>query len=141
MPVLRYSAARYSALNARCEGSRLASSFVCLSFTVQRDAKKLVWKECTVGIINGIVVGLVTAGIAWMWQGSPFLGLVIGLAMIVNLAVAGLAGSAIPILMKKFGLDPAQSSSIILTTVTDIIGFFAFLGFAVVFEEQLLLAT
>jgi magnesium transporter len=76
--------------------------------------------------------------IAWMWQGNPFLGLVIGLAMIVNLAVAGLAGAAIPIVMKKFGLDPAQSSNIILTTVTDIVGFFAFLGIAVIFEKQLL---
>jgi magnesium transporter len=107
----------------------------------ERHVKRLIRKECTVGIINGVVVGLVTAGIAWMWQGSAFLGLVIGLAMIVNLAVAGLAGAAIPILMEKCGLDPAQSSSIILTTVTDIIGFFAFLGFAAIFEKQLLLAS
>jgi magnesium transporter len=100
--------------------------------------RRLILKECAIGIINGAVVGLVTAMIAWMWQGNPFLGLVIGLAMIVNLAVAGLAGAAIPIVMKKFGLDPAQSSNIILTTVTDIVGFFAFLGIAVIFEKQLL---
>lgn len=104
----------------------------------ERDVKKLVWKECKVGLINGIVIGLVTAGIAWMWQGNPYLGLVIGLAMIVNLTVAGLAGAAIPVLMKKVGLDPAQSSSIILTTVTDVLGFFSFLGFAVVFQDQLI---
>ena len=104
----------------------------------ERDVKKLVWKESKIGVINGIVIGLVTAGIAWMWQGNPFLGLVIGLAMIVNLTVAGLAGAAIPVLMKKVGLDPAQSSSIILTTVTDVLGFFAFLGFAVIFQDQLI---
>ena len=104
----------------------------------ERDIKKLVWKECKVGVINGVVIGLVTAGIAWMWQGNPFLGLVIGLAMIVNLTVAGLAGAAIPVLMKKVGLDPAQSSSIILTTVTDVLGFFAFLGFAVIFQDYLI---
>lgn len=104
----------------------------------ERDVKKLIWKESKIGIINGVVIGFVTAGIAWMWQGNPFLGVVIGLAMIVNLTVAGLAGAAIPILMKKVGLDPAQSSSIILTTVTDVLGFFAFLGFAVVFQDQLI---
>lgn len=104
----------------------------------ERDVKRLVWKECKIGVINGVVIGLVTAVIAWMWQGNPFLGLVIGLAMIVNLTVAGLAGAAIPVLMKKVGLDPAQSSSIILTTVTDVLGFFAFLGFAVIFQDQLI---
>lgn len=107
----------------------------------QRDFKKLVWKECKVGMINGIVIGLVTAALAWMWQGNPFLGLVIGLAMIVNLTMAGLAGAAIPVLMKKFGLDPAQSSSIILTTVTDVLGFFSFLGFAVIFQDQLIASS
>jgi magnesium transporter len=70
-------------------------------------------------------------------MGNPWLGLVIGLGMIVNLACAGLSGAAIPIFMKKVGLDPAQSSSIVLTTVTDIVGFFAFLGFAVVFQSHL----
>jgi magnesium transporter len=69
---------------------------------------------------------------------EPYLGLVIGLAMVVNLAVAGLAGAAIPITMKACGLDPAQSSSIVLTTVTDVVGFFAFLGFAVVFQDLLI---
>jgi magnesium transporter len=81
---------------------------------------------------------LVTAAVAWLWHGNPWLGLVIGLAMIVNLFAAGLSGAAIPILMKRMGLDPAQCSSIILTTVTDVVGFFAFLGFAVVFQDQLL---
>jgi magnesium transporter len=57
--------------------------------------------------------------------------------MLVNLAAAGCSGAAIPILMKRFGLDPAQCSSIILTTVTDVVGFFAFLGFAVVFQSRL----
>ena len=72
-----------------------------------------------------------------MWHGSPFLGLVIGLGMLVNLILAGLSGSSIPILMKAIGLDPAQCSSIILTTVTDVMGFFAFLGFAVLFQRYL----
>lgn len=99
--------------------------------------RRLVLKEGLLGLINGTVTGAVTSLVAWLWMGNPWLGLVIGLGMIVNLFFAGLAGAAIPILMKKLGLDPAQSSSIVLTTVTDIIGFFAFLGFAVLFQSYL----
>ncbi len=87
--------------------------------------------------MNGVVIGLVTAVVAWLWNGNPFLGLVIGLGMFFNLIFAGLSGASIPLLMKKMGIDPAQSSSIILTTVTDILGFLAFLGFAVVFQSYL----
>jgi magnesium transporter len=100
--------------------------------------RQLVLKESLLGTISGAVTGVVTAAVAWVWHGNPWLGLVIGLAMIVNLFAAGLSGAAIPILMKRVGLDPAQCSSIILTTVTDVIGFFAFLGFAVVFQNHLL---
>ncbi|MFC2149205.1 magnesium transporter [Candidatus Auribacterota bacterium] len=100
--------------------------------------KQLIFKEAFIGLINGIVIGVVTAVVAWLWQGNPFLGLVIGLGMIVNLAVAGLAGAAIPITMKGIGLDPAQCSNIILTTITDVLGFFAFLGFAVIFQNLLI---
>lgn len=99
--------------------------------------KGLIFKETLVGLINGLVIGLVTALAAWLWQGNPYLGIVIGLGMIVNLTVAGFAGAAIPITMKAIRLDPAQCSNIILTTVTDVMGFFAFLGFAVLFQQWL----
>lgn len=102
------------------------------------QVRRLLIKESLIGLVNGVVIGLVTALIAWAWNGNPFLGLVIGLAMVVNLAVAGLAGAAIPTAMKRLGLDPAQSSSIVLTTVTDVVGFFAFLGFAVLFQDLLI---
>lgn len=101
------------------------------------QVRRLLIKEGLIGLVNGAVIGLVTSMVAWRWNGNPYLGLVIGLAMVVNLVAAGLAGAAIPILMKRFGLDPAQSSSIVLTTVTDIVGFFAFLGFAVLFQDLL----
>jgi len=97
----------------------------------------LVAKESLIGLVNGVIIGLVTGLIAWLWQGNGWLGVVIGLGMIVNLFVAGIAGATIPLLMKSIGLDPAQSSNIILTTVTDVLGFFAFLGFAVVFLAKL----
>lgn len=97
----------------------------------------LIVKEGKLGAINGAVIGVVTAIVAWIWQGNPYLGVVIGLGMLVNLFIAGLSGASIPLLMKSVGIDPAQSSSIILTTVTDIMGFFAFLGFAVLFQGYL----
>jgi magnesium transporter len=94
---------------------------------------QLILKEGWIGVINGLVIGTVTALVAWIWDGNPFLGLVIGLGMLVNLVFAGLSGASIPLLMKALGFDPAQSSNIILTTVTDVMGFFAFLGFATLF--------
>jgi len=97
----------------------------------------LIWKEGKIGAVNGVVIGIVTALVAWIWYGNPYLGLVIGLGMLVNLIVAGLSGAAIPLTMKRMGIDPAQSSSIILTTVTDVLGFLAFLGFAVMFQNFL----
>ncbi|MDR4498356.1 MAG: magnesium transporter [Candidatus Scalindua sp.] len=97
--------------------------------------KGLILKEGILGTLNGIIIGLITAVIAWMWKGNPYLGIVVGLGMIVNMIAAGFAGAIIPIVMKKLGIDPAQSSSIILTTITDIVGFFAFLSFAVMFQK------
>ena len=99
---------------------------------------KLILKEGLVGCINGVIIGIVTALIAWFWRGNPFLGIIVGMGMIVNLVAAGLSGAAIPIAMKKLGADPAQSSSIILTTVTDVVGFFSFLSFAVLFQKLIL---
>ena len=102
-----------------------------------QKARKFVFKETWIGVINGLVIGVVTALVAWFWQGNPYLGLVIGLGMLVNLTIAGFAGAVIPLTMKAIGLDPAQCSNIILTTITDVMGFFAFLGFAVLFQSHL----
>ncbi len=104
---------------------------------VPNRAGRLILKETAAGLINGIAVGVVTAGIAWVWQGNGYLGLVIGLAMVTTLMIAGFSGAAIPMLMKAIGLDPAQCSNIILTTITDVLGFFSFLGFAVLFQKHL----
>ena len=98
----------------------------------------LILKEGQLGVINGVIIGVVTAMVAYVWYGNPYLGLVIGLGMLFNLFFAGLAGSSIPLLMRRIGLDPAQSSNIILTTVTDVMGFMAFLGLAVIFQRFLL---
>ena len=94
------------------------------------NAARVLWKECVVGGINGIIFAVVMGLAAGLWFADPMLGAVIGLAMIVNLLVAGIAGMLIPLALHRGGLDPALSGGIFLTTITDVVGFFAFLGLA-----------
>lgn len=101
-------------------------------------AGRVLLKEALLGVLNGISVGLVTALVATLWEGNPYFGLVIGLAMVMNMFAACVAGAGIPMAMRALGWDPAQSSSIILTTVTDILGFFSFLGLATLFQHLLI---
>jgi len=89
-------------------------------------------KELAVGFINGVAVALTTSFIVYIWASSFGLAIVIGISMVLSMAIAGFSGAVIPILLKSMGQDPAQSSSIVLTTVTDIVGFFSFLGLATV---------
>jgi magnesium transporter len=97
------------------------------------NAYRVIGKEVLVGAINGVLFAVITGAIAWFWFDTPQIGLIIGLAMIINMVVAGLAGAAIPLVLDRFGIDPAIASSVFLTTVTDVVGFFAFLGLAAVF--------
>ena len=87
-------------------------------------------KEMVSGLLNGLGIALVTAIAVYLWSKSPGLALVIGLAMVASMTVAGIAGAFIPIMMSRLGQDPATSSTIVLTTVTDVAGFFSFLGIA-----------
>lgn len=91
---------------------------------------RLARKELGAGFFNGVAVALTTALGVLAWSGSWGLALVIAIAMVLAMVIAGFVGVVIPILLKKFGQDPAQSASIILTTVTDVAGFFSFLGIA-----------
>lgn len=94
------------------------------------NARKFVLREFQVGVLNGLGFAAIVGVVASLWFGSADLGLVIGIAIIVNLVAAGLAGALIPIVLEKADVDPAVSSGTFVTTVTDIIGFFAFLGVA-----------
>ena len=94
------------------------------------NAARVVYRELGVGFLNGFVFAIVTGIIGALWFGEPMLGFVLAAAMIVNLVVAALAGILIPISLNRMGIDPAVASSVFVTTVTDVIGFFAFLGFA-----------
>jgi len=92
---------------------------------------RVIRRECLVGLINGLVFAVVMGIVGLIWFGSPALGYVIAAAMVINLVVAGLAGTVIPILLERMGIDPALASGAFVTTVTDVVGFFAFLGLAV----------
>ncbi len=93
---------------------------------------KVAKKELIVGTVNGVAVALTTSLIVFIWASSLGLAMVIGISMVFSMAIAGFSGAVIPILLKSIGQDPAQSSSIVLTTVTDIVGFFSFLGLATI---------
>jgi len=102
-----------------------------------RHWHRVMWKEFGTGLINGLGIA-VTCGLGvWLWSRSTGLALVMALAMVVSMVIAGIAGALVPILLKRFGLDPAQSSSIVLTTVTDIAGFMSFLGIATLMSGML----
>ncbi len=99
--------------------------------------RRLLLKEAYVGFVNGIAVALVTGLGVWIWNGSITLALVICVSMVVSMVIASVSGAAIPIVLTRIGQDPAQSSSIFLTTVTDVAGFFSFLGIATLLINQL----
>lgn len=98
---------------------------------------KLVLKEALAGLCNGVANALVTAIGVYIWSKSIGLCMVIGVSMVVSMVIAGVSGAAIPVILRACGQDPAQSSSIILTTVTDVMGFFSFLGLATIFSAML----
>ncbi|MEM7427891.1 MAG: magnesium transporter [Pseudomonadota bacterium] len=96
----------------------------------QVNAARVIGREATVGIVNGAMFALIMGAFTVLWFGSEQLGIVIGIAMIVNLIVAALAGILIPLTLDRMDVDPAIASSVFVTTVTDVVGFFAFLGLA-----------
>jgi len=91
---------------------------------------RVIRREALVGLANGLIFALIIGVIGYGWFGQPMLGVVLALAMLANLLVAGLAGIFVPIMMEKLGVDPALASGTFVTTVTDVVGFFAFLGLA-----------
>lgn len=93
---------------------------------------RMVGKETLIGLLNGLAFAVIVAVVTYVWFGLPLLAWVIAVAMIINLITAGLFGIAIPIVLDKIGIDPALASAVFLTTVTDVVGFFAFLGLAAI---------
>jgi magnesium transporter len=101
---------------------------------------ELIWvamKEASVGIINGIALGLLVGVAGWVWQQNAWLGLVVGAAMAINTVIAVIAGGMTPLVLKRFGCDPALAAGPLLTTITDMTGFFLVLSFATALLSQL----
>lgn len=94
------------------------------------NSKYAVKKEIFLSLFNGLIFALLLGFLAVLWFKQVMLGVVIAMSMIITLFCAGFFGSIIPLLLKKFDIDPAIGSTVVLTTVTDIMGFFSFLGLA-----------
>ncbi len=95
-----------------------------------RDAWPVLGRELLVGLVQGLAIGMLVGLGAWLWKGMPLLGVIIGVSMLGNMVAAGVAGTLVPLTLKALNLDPALASSVIVTTVTDCVGFALFLGLA-----------
>lgn len=116
-----------------CSGNQaVAVTMRELTLGLVRPAEMLrVWlKEISVGTINGITLGVLIAAAAWLWKGNPYLGIVVGGAMAANTLVAVSIGGVVPLVLRRFNMDPALASGPILTTITDMCGFFLVLSLA-----------
>ena len=101
------------------------------------NSRKALLKEILIGLGNGITLGFVAAGVAWAMAGDPYLGLILGVAMVLNMVVGAGAGTLIPIILRALNVDPALASSVFITTLTDVFGFLSFLGLGTLFLSYL----
>jgi magnesium transporter len=103
---------------------------MALGDIIGEDARRTIYKEVFLSLVNGLLFAVVIGLIAYFWFNIPLLGVVIAISMVINLISAGFFGSVIPLVLQKAGVDPAIGSTVLLTTVTDVVGFFSFLGLA-----------
>ena len=101
------------------------------------DARWVLAKEGAIGLVKGLVFGLLIGLVAWAWQGEPAWGLVVGVALLLNMLMAGFLGAVIPLTLRALKLDPAIASGIFLTAFTDVLGFLFLLGLGALLIEQL----
>lgn len=116
--------------NAGTQSLTVVVRQLALGDITSKDAKRAIKKEVLISLLNGGIFAVVIGFIAYIWFNIPLLGLVIALSMVINLFMAGFFGATIPLMLKKLDVDPAIGSTVILTTVTDVVGFFSFLGLA-----------
>ena len=105
---------------------------IALGELVGISAARLLLREATLGLLHGVWLGLLVAGIAIVWKQNVGLGLVLGIAMLGNMVIAGTAGAAVPLFLRRIGVDPAVASAVVVTTFTDVFGFLLFLGIATI---------
>ena len=99
----------------------------------QHNQRWLIFRELSVGLINAFIWAAVVAGAAIAWFNDFIIGGIIAAAMVINLITAALAGAVLPLVLKKMDIDPALGGGVILTTITDVVGFMSFLGLATIF--------
>lgn len=116
--------------NAGTQSLTVVVRQIALGDIAKHDAFRTIKREVTLSLMNGFIFAIIMGVIAGIWFDQEMLGLVIALSMVINLVVAGVIGSMVPLLLKKMDVDPAIGSTVILTTATDIVGFFSFLGLA-----------
>ena len=116
--------------NAATQSMTVAVRALAKRDLTSSNALRVIWRESLAGLLNGGLFAVIMGVIGYAWFGSPLLGVVIGFAMIVNLVVAGFSGVLVPIALERVRVDPALASGSLVTTVTDVVGFFTFLGLA-----------
>ncbi|MEA3433353.1 MAG: magnesium transporter, partial [Campylobacterota bacterium] len=118
--------------NAGTQSLTVVVRQLALGDIAKHDAYRTIKKEVVLSLANGLVFAIIMGIIASIWFDKGLLGIVIGLSMIINLLIAGFFGSMVPLLLKRIDIDPAIGSTVILTTLTDVVGFFSFLGLATI---------
>lgn len=119
--------------NAGSQALTLVIRGMALGQVSKTNLKWLLSRELVAGFLNGLLWASLVAAIAWFWFGDPLISLVIACAMVINLSIAVVTGAMLPVLLKSLNIDPALAGSIILTTISDVVGFFSFLGLATIF--------
>ena len=104
----------------------------------RRGGLRLLGREISLGVVHGLLLGVAIGLVAYIWKGNYMLGVILGVAMVGNMAIAGLTGAGIPLLLTRFRIDPAVASAVVVTTCTDVAGFFMFLGLATALVSFLL---
>lgn len=102
-----------------------------------QTARNAIFRQVLISLSLGILIGIITGGIAMFWKGSPYLGLVIFLSMIINMFIGGLVGTGVPLILKALKQDPAMGGGVLVTATTDSMGFLCFLGISTIFIHQL----
>ncbi|MEA3433310.1 MAG: magnesium transporter, partial [Campylobacterota bacterium] len=118
--------------NAGTQSLTVVVRQLALGDIAQKDAMRTIKKELLIAASNGLIFSLLMGAIASLWFDTWMLGVVIALSMVINLLAAGFFGAAVPLMLKRFKIDPAIGSTVILTTITDVVGFLSFLGLATV---------
>ena len=123
--------------NAGIQTITLVVRSIALGEVDPRDARRVLKHELVIALIKGVVIGLITGLVAWIWKDSPWLGLIVGLALLANIANATMVGVLVPLTLKRLNADPALASGVIVTTFSDVTGFLVFLGLATLLVSQL----